>query len=177
MKNLVEVITQKLNIEGRVVNYNYVNAAKYIAPLLTACYGSITGFYSPISHLFLPLIALGLLDVITGIMASKKEKIPFKSGRLWIRKALITLIFLMGLTAVLLVELFLKEFGESLSGWAAKSWMLFYASYELVSILENLHRIYSLPFIAAFLNLFKSKLPEEIKAEMAKRKEEGKEKP
>lgn len=143
------------------VNWLYVKSAIYLWPVVVFIWGMIQGFYAPVIDMCLYLIAIVAVEIISGIWASKKEGEKFNSHRLWWKKAMVSLLFFLVLTAMLFIDLMLKEFHDGLSPWISKSWILFYGCYEIVSILENAKRS-GLHLAGLFISVFKSKLPSEV---------------
>lgn len=127
---------------------------------------SLSALLSPILVAFDPYAthvwAIGLLviiDIASGMAASKKEGIDITSERAWPKVVQVGLFFV-ALAAARAASPLLEEFSIQ-SHQAGKWFCALYGLYELLSILENLGRL-GLPVATQFLSLLKSKLPKEI---------------
>lgn len=127
----------------------------------------LSAILSPILMLFDPYTALvkaiGILvifDIVTGIIAAKKENKDITS-RGFFRKLPQVGLFLVALAAASVGSPLLAEFG--IEAHQSGKWLCaMYGAYELFSILENLGRL-GLPVAKQLQDLLKSKLPDEMK--------------
>ena len=145
------------------INFFYMKAAAIATPFFLMLYTEIMGFYAPVSDMLWLLVLLAATDIVTGVITNViilKEK--FSSKRFWQRKAVVTVLFFLGLTGVLAVDLMLKSIAEPLNSWISKSWILFYGVYELISILENLAKTKKLPLVSRIINVIYGKLPQDV---------------
>ena len=127
----------------------------------------ISLFLTPILILFNPYAilvkaigALVVIDIITGIMAARKEGKPITS-KAFKAKIPVVGLFLIGLAAASVSSPLLQEFGIEVH--QAGKWLCaLYGAYELLSVLENLGRM-GLPVAKQLSEMLKSKLPAEVK--------------
>lgn len=106
-------------------------------------------------HIYVVAIAcLLLIDVITGIFASRKNGIPFTSRLL--KKGLIEklALYLVILVAAFLLEIIFKTVFTWESYFIVFFVSVLISTYELISIFENVHTIDpSLTFLKSLINL------------------------
>lgn len=117
-------------------------------------------FFEPYSILVKAIGVLVAMDIITGMLAAKKENKALTSKSLRAKLPVVAL-FLIGLAAAKEASPLLLEFGIE-PHQAGKLFCALYGVYELFSILENLGRL-GLPIAKQMAELLKSKLPEDIK--------------
>jgi phage-related holin len=118
-------------------------------------------FFEPYVVLLKALGLLVIIDIVTGMLAAKKEGKSLTSARFWARKGPTVVLFLVGLAAAAIASPLLAEFGIE-SHQAGKWFCAFYGAYELFSVMENLGRL-GMPIAKQFSQLLKSKLPEDVK--------------
>src|SRR5574343_561271 len=110
----MKIIKEALTNVFDTINFAYIKLSAILTPFLTLLYLRINEFYSPVSHLFVHLFILAVLDIASGMYASIViEKQKLSSRRFWFRKAGVFVLFMLGLTTVLTLNIFLKEFGDS----------------------------------------------------------------
>lgn len=136
--------------------------AKLIFSLLLS---PILAFFEPYEALVKAIGLLVALDILTGIVAAKKEGKPIQS-RSFLKKIPQVVLFLFGLAAAKFASPLLQEFAIE-AHQAGKWFCALYGMYEFFSILENLGRM-GLPVAKQFSDLLKSKLPDDIKKEVEK---------
>ncbi len=122
-------------------------------------------YFEPYSVLVKAIGVLVALDIISGMIASRKEHKPISSRR-FLRKIPQVALFLFGLAAAKEASPLLMEFGIE-AHQAGKWFCALYGIYEFFSILENLGRL-GLPIAKQFSALLQSKLPEDIQKELPK---------
>lgn len=121
----------------------------------------IINLVAPVQHLFMPLIWLVVIDIISGIYKNRiKKKQPITSKKFFERKSKVVLVWTLGLLTMLLADKFLLEVGID-GHWAAKVYCVWYALYEVISILENLGDS-GLPGAKNILKLLRGRLPNNI---------------
>ncbi|WPQ65506.1 phage holin family protein [Chitinophaga sancti] len=111
-------------------------------------------FFAGIHTYIYCIIALTILDIATGIPASMKKGVPFKSRIL--RKGLIekVVLYLIMLIAVFILELVVKTAIEYDSFYMVLVVTMCISTYELTSILENIAILRpELPFISRLIKL------------------------
>jgi len=128
--------------------------------ILAAIISPILMFFDPYSALVKAIGLLVVIDIISGILAAKKEGQPLTSKALWNKIPRVAL-FLCALAAAKIASPLLLEFG--IAEHQAGKWLCaLYGAYEFFSVLENLGRL-GLPVAKQLSELLKSKLPEDIK--------------
>jgi phage-related holin len=116
-------------------------------------------YFEPYSILVKAIGVLVVFDIVSGVLASRKEGIDFQTRKLLDKFKPLGL-FLFALAAAKEANPLLMEF--SIESHQAGKWICsFYGVYELLSILENLGRM-GLPVAKPIMDLLKSKLPKEI---------------
>lgn len=160
---IVFVMSLCLNFFQEQLNYTYMKLAAIILPILVTVYWGAIGFYAPVWPLLGYLIALGGIDLITGIWAALREGQEIVSEFFWRRKAAVIVLFVFGLTTMLLMDKMIKEAHQSMPSFLYVAFMLFYGAYEAISILENISRIGDLKGIPAIIKMFKKKMPDDVK--------------
>lgn len=134
---------------------------------LSALISPMLAFYEPVSALIVPILWLVLIDIVTGMYATRiSERKPLTS-RGFLRKLPQLIMFLIAISASLHADPFFNEVGIE-KYQAVKLVISFYGFYELFSILENLGRS-GLPVAKQFSRILQAKLPEEIKEELKSR--------
>ncbi len=122
---------------------------------------------APVQHLFLPLIWLVVIDILSGIYKNRiYKKEPITSKKFFERKSKVVLVWSAGLVTMLLADTFLKEIGID-GHWGAKVYCVWYALYEVISILENIGDS-GLPGAKSILKLLRGKLPANIDKSLEK---------
>jgi phage-related holin len=144
-------ILQEMGLNASSETLHKVLYSLILSPLIT--------FYSPYETLLHPIFALMILDIITGIVASRKEGKAIESKQAWPKLARVGL-FLIGLAAAQYAGPLLFQFGV-LELQAGKWFCGLYGIYELFSILENLGRL-GLPIAKQFADMLKAKLPSDV---------------
>lgn len=129
--------------------------------LYSAVVSPLFMYFDPYSALVKAIGILVILDVVSGILAARKENKPI-SSRVFLKKIPQVILFVFGLAAAKEASPLLLEFGIE-AHRAGKWFCALYGVYELFSILENLGRL-GLPVAKQFSQLLQSKLPEELKA-------------
>lgn len=142
-----------------------MESATKIKMLLSSLIAPLFAFYEPVGVLIIPILWLVMIDVITGMYATRiVERKPLTS-RGFLQKLPQILMFLIAIAAALHADPFFVEFGIE-KYQSAKLVISFYGLYELFSILENLGRS-GLPVARQFARILQAKLPDEIKQEVA----------
>lgn len=123
-------------------------------------------FYSPVMMLLVPILWLVLIDIVTGMYATRVVAKQPLTSRGFLKKFPQIIMFLIAIAASLHADPFFTEFG--IEKYQSAKWVVsFYGLYELFSILENLGKS-GLPVAKQFANILQAKLPEEIKKELPK---------
>lgn len=156
------------------VNWAVAGAAAKITPILTLVFLFLQDFFNPTIPMLFYVMALGCLDVATGLWASKKEGKKIVSELFWRRKGAVVVLFLVGVICMLIIDRMLKDAHESIPAFAVTSWFLFYGLYECISVLENMTRIGYLPGLQGFMGLFKKKITDDLKEALEEAKKEDK---
>lgn len=134
--------------------------------LLSMLLSPLIAFYGPVHALLIPILWLVIMDMVTGMYATRiVEKKPLTS-RGFLQKLPQVLMFLVAIAAAIHADPFFNQFGIE-KFQSAKLVISFYGLYELFSILENLGRS-GLPVAKQFAHILQAKLPEEIKQELPK---------
>jgi phage-related holin len=144
-----------------------------IKAIISLIFAPLITFFAPVSAVVVPLLWLVVLDVTTGIYASRViEKNPITS-RGFFRKFPQVLMLFIAIAGAIHADPFFVQVGIE-PFQSAKLVTSFYGLYELFSILENLGRS-GLPVAKQFANLLQAKLPEEMKKNIeAQQKEDAK---
>lgn len=160
-----ELIKNFFNALTDAINLDYAKIAAVATAIASPILYYLQKFYSPVSDMFVPIIIIVGIDMVFGIVASVfVEKQSFTSDRFWLRKALVTGVFMVVLTAMLAFDLLLKNgLHDAMPPFLTRLWIYFYISYEVVSILENVGRLKFdgkplIPFIPSFITKVKTKL-------------------
>lgn len=146
-----------MDLNNLNTNNNETSIIKLLYSLLMS---PLLMFFEPYSGLVKAIGILVALDILTGMMAAKKESKDLTSKSLWAKLPRVGL-FLIALAAAKISSPLLMEFGIE-AHQAGKWFCALYGLYELFSILENLGRL-GLPVARQFLELLKKKLPDDIK--------------
>jgi phage-related holin len=129
----------------------------------------LIAFYEPITALIVPILWLVLIDIVTGMYATRiVERKPLTS-RGFFKKLPQVAMFIIAISASLHADPFFTQLGIE-QFQSAKLVISFYGLYELFSILENLGRS-GLPIARQFSRILQAKLPEEIKQELPAKQE------
>lgn len=135
--------------------------------LISLALTPLLNLVAPVQHLFFPLIWLVVIDIASGIYKSRvTNKQPITSKSFFERKSKVILIWVAGLLTMLLADKFLKEINIT-GNWGAKIYCVWYALYEVISILENLGDS-GLPGAKNILALLRGKLPSNIDKSLTK---------
>lgn len=124
---------------------------------------AVIAYFSPISSLLLSLLVLILVDWGTGVWAAYKTKIPITSFKL--RRTLTKLVVygLALITGLIFEKELVKYFGEVLSNILGTEFQenslpivkiiaLYIGATEFQSIIENLNKVYKLPFFKVIID-------------------------
>jgi len=140
---------------------NNASKSKAILSLLIA---PLLAFFQPVTFLILPILWLVVIDILTGMYATRIiEKKPLTS-RGFLRKLPQLVMFLIAIAASIHADPFFNEFGIE-KFQSAKLVISFYGLYELFSILENLGRS-GLPVAKQLARILQAKLPDDVKQEL-----------
>lgn len=134
--------------------------------LLAAIISPLLAFFEPVSFLIIPILWLVLLDIITGMYATRVVELKPLTSRGFFKKLPQLILFFIAIAASLHADPFFTTFGLA-PHQSAKLVISFYGLYELFSILENLGRA-GLPVAKQFSRILQAKLPDEVKAELPK---------
>ena len=138
--------------------------------ILSIALTPVINLFIPIQHLLLPLCWLVVLDIISGIYKARViQGKPITSRRFFERKAGVLLVWSLGVLTMLFADTFLLEINIK-GNWAAKLYCVFYAMYEVISILENLAES-GLPGAKGILMLLRGKLPTNLNTALDAEKE------
>lgn len=141
-----------------------MNSTAKIKAFLSLIVTPLLAFYEPVSSLILPVLWLVIMDILTGMYATRiVERKPLTS-RGFLRKLPQLVMFLVAIAASLHADPFFNELGIE-KFQSAKLVISFYGLYELFSILENLGRS-GLPVAKQFAAILQAKLPDNVKQEL-----------
>lgn len=153
----------------------FINAANFSSynGIIKATLAALWVYFAGVKLYLISIPVLVILDVITGIIASKKKGIPFTSKEL--KKGLLykTALYIIMLIGTLVLESLVK----SIFSYSAY-FLVFFISfligcYELISVMENILAINpNLVFIQAFIKLTNS-LQKKVIDKAEKAVEEG----
>lgn len=134
--------------------------------LLSSIIAPLLAFFQPVNMLMAPILWLVVIDILTGMYATRVvEKKPLTS-RGFLKKLPQILMFLIAIAASIHADPFFMAFGIA-QFQSAKLVISFYGLYETFSILENLGRC-GLPVATQFARILQAKLPDEVKKELDK---------
>lgn len=141
-----------------------MNSTFKIKVFLSSLVAPLLAFFEPVTALIAPILWLVLIDILTGMYATRiVEKKPLTS-RGFLKKLPQIVMFFVAISASLHADPFFNEIGIE-KFQSAKLVISFYGLYELFSILENLGRS-GLPVAKQFARILQAKLPEEMKQEL-----------
>lgn len=134
---------------------------KLIISFITASMIPLVAFYSPVAENFNKVLWLVLIDILTGMYASRVVEKKAINSRSFFRKLPQFLLFIVALTATIHADPFFVTFGIP-ANQCVSIVLAAYSIYELLSILENCGRC-GLPVAKQLHKLLKGKLPDELK--------------
>lgn len=144
---------------------NIINDTAKVKLQYSAALSVLLLFFEPYSALVKAIGILVALDIVTGLVAARKDGSSLTSRR-FLAKVVHVALFCVGLAAAGAASPLLAEFGIE-QHQAGKWFCALYGAYELFSVLENLGRM-GLPVAKQFSALLKSKLPDEAKSQNEK---------
>ncbi len=119
----------------------------------------VLAFFDPYIILVKAIGLLVIFDMVSGIIAARKEGKAINSRSL-LKKVPQVVLFLFGLAAAKFASPLLQEFGID-AHQAGKWFCALYGLYEFFSVLENLGRM-GMPVAKQFTALLKARLPEDM---------------
>lgn len=166
----MKMVKDALSYLFEQVNWTVAGFAGKLTPIFVLIFMFLKDFFHPTIPMLFYVMALGALDVGTGLWASKREGKKIVSELFWRRKGAVVVLFMIGVICMLIIDRMLKDTHESIPAFAVTSWFLFYGLYECISVMENMTRIGMLPGLQGFMGLFKRKITDDLKQAI----EEGK---
>lgn len=158
----MKAIKDGLHFVWEQVNWITATLSLKITPIAVVVWVYLQDFFNPTVPSIFYILTLGLLDIVTGIWASHREGKKITSEFFWRSKASVVVLFLIGVICMLIIDRMLKDIHQSAPAFALTTWMIFYAIYECISVLENIIRIGLLPGIKGFKTLFEKKITESV---------------